>query len=68
MSKGSSASAAPRLIKQSVGLIGAGRMGTGIGISLLRQQRELHIKVNKKRFGADRLISAGAREHTSIAE
>ncbi|SFN81479.1 3-hydroxyisobutyrate dehydrogenase [Bradyrhizobium sp. Rc3b] len=43
-------------------------MGTGIGISLLRQQSELHIKVNKNRFGADRLMGAGAREHTSIAE
>lgn len=68
MSKGSSANAAPKTIKQSIGLIGAGRMGTGIGISLLRQQNELHIKVNKNRFGADRLMGAGAREHASIAE
>ncbi|MDA9404539.1 MULTISPECIES: NAD(P)-dependent oxidoreductase [Bradyrhizobium] len=68
MSKRSSANAAPKAIKQSVGLIGAGRMGTGIGISLLRRQSELHIKVNKNRFGADRLTGGGAREHTSIAE
>ncbi|UWU75995.1 NAD(P)-dependent oxidoreductase [Bradyrhizobium huanghuaihaiense] len=68
MSNGSSANAAPKTIKQSIGLIGAGRMGTGIGISLLRQQSELHIKVNKNRLGADRLTGAGAREHASIAE
>ncbi|MBH5372922.1 NAD(P)-dependent oxidoreductase [Bradyrhizobium glycinis] len=67
MSEGSSANAADKTIKQSIGLIGAGRMGTGIGISLLRHQRELHIKVNKNRLGADRLTGAGAREHTSIA-
>ncbi|WP_407193262.1 NAD(P)-dependent oxidoreductase [Bradyrhizobium sp. STM 3566] len=53
--------------KRSVGLIGTGRMGTGIGISLLRHQSELHIKANKSRRGANRLTAAGAREHTSIA-
>lgn len=68
MSKGSSAYASPNTIKQSIGLIGAGRMGTGIGISLLRRQCELYIKANKNRCGADRLTRAGAREHTSIAE
>ncbi|MDA9443363.1 hypothetical protein XH98_30620 [Bradyrhizobium sp. CCBAU 51745] len=68
MSKGSSANAAPKTIKQSIGLIGVGRMGTGIGISLLRRQSELHIKVNKNRSGAVRLTGGGAREHTSIAE
>ncbi|MCK1710490.1 hypothetical protein IVA83_15775 [Bradyrhizobium sp. 143] len=29
---------------------------------------ELHIKANKTRFGADRLISAGPLEHPSITE
>ncbi|MCK1641434.1 NAD(P)-dependent oxidoreductase [Bradyrhizobium sp. 157] len=43
-------------------------MGTGMGISLLRHQIELHIKANKNRFGADRLTNAGAHEHPSIAE
>lgn len=43
-------------------------MGSGMGISLLRHQMELHIKANKTRFGADRLISAGALEHPSITE
>lgn len=38
-------------------------MGSGMGISLLRHQMELHIKANRTRFGADRLISAGAPEH-----
>ncbi len=43
-------------------------MGTGMGISLLRHQIELHIKANKNRLGADRLIDAGAHEHPSIAD
>ncbi|WP_425364279.1 hypothetical protein [Bradyrhizobium barranii] len=43
-------------------------MGTGIGISMLRQQIELHIKANKNRFGADRLTGAGAHDHPSISE
>ncbi|SFI62293.1 NAD(P)-dependent oxidoreductase [Bradyrhizobium sp. Gha] len=68
MSKGSSVNAPLKTIKQCIGLIGAGRMGTGIGMSLLRQQFELHIKVNKNRLGADRLTGAGAREHKSLAE
>ncbi|MGY3347215.1 3-hydroxyisobutyrate dehydrogenase [Bradyrhizobium sp. USDA 4472] len=68
MSKGSSVNAPSTTIKQCIGLVGAGRMGTGIGISLLRQQSELHIKVNKNRLGADRLTGAGAREHKSLAE
>ncbi|MGY3622106.1 NAD(P)-dependent oxidoreductase [Bradyrhizobium sp. USDA 10063] len=53
---------------QRIGLIGAGRMGTGMGISLLRHGTELHIKANKSRTGADRLIGMGAHEHASIAE
>ncbi|WP_445220057.1 NAD(P)-dependent oxidoreductase [Bradyrhizobium sp. Pa8] len=57
---------ASRAAQQKIGLIGLGRMGTGMGISLLRHQMELHIKANKNRFGADRLISAGAHEHPSI--
>ncbi|MDN4985425.1 MULTISPECIES: NAD(P)-dependent oxidoreductase [Bradyrhizobium] len=64
----SSPNVAPKTAKQRIGLIGAGRMGTGIGISLLRHQIELHIKANKTRFGADRLTGAGAHEHPSIAE
>lgn len=59
---------APHAAKHRVGLIGLGRMGTGMGISLLRHQVELHIKANKDRFGADRLTGAGAYEHPSIAE
>ncbi|WP_082641555.1 NAD(P)-dependent oxidoreductase [Bradyrhizobium yuanmingense] len=59
---------APKTARQRIGLIGAGRMGTGIGISLLRQDIDLHIKVNKSRVGADRLTGAGAHEHCSIAE
>ncbi|MGY8663844.1 NAD(P)-dependent oxidoreductase [Bradyrhizobium sp. UFLA05-109] len=53
---------------QRIGLIGIGRMGTGMGISLLRHRVELHIKANKNRFGADRLTGAGAHEHPSVAE
>ncbi|MEX2697192.1 NAD(P)-dependent oxidoreductase [Rhizobium mongolense] len=53
---------------QKIGLVGAGRMGTGMGISLLRHGTELHIKANKSRIGAERLVSMGAYEHTSIAE
>lgn len=66
--KDSSPNVAPETPKQRIGLIGVGRMGTGMGISLLRHQIELHIKANKNRFGADRLTGAGAREHASIAE
>lgn len=54
--------------RQRIGLIGAGRMGTGIGISLLRHGIELHVKANKDRIGADRLIGTGACEQASIAE
>ncbi|MCA6108001.1 NAD(P)-dependent oxidoreductase [Bradyrhizobium sp. CNPSo 4026] len=43
-------------------------MGTGIGISLLRHGAELHIKANKNRAGAERLIGMGACEHACIAE
>ncbi|MCP3476084.1 NAD(P)-binding domain-containing protein [Bradyrhizobium sp. CCGUVB1N3] len=59
---------APKAAKQGIGLIGIGRMGTGMGISLLRHQVELHIKANKDRFGANRLTSAGAHEHLSVAD
>ncbi|WP_271575127.1 NAD(P)-dependent oxidoreductase, partial [Bradyrhizobium sp. CCBAU 11361] len=62
-----SSSLAPKRGEQRIGLIGAGRMGTGIGISLLRHQTELHIKANKNRFGADRLTGAGAHEHPTIS-
>lgn len=58
----------PRTATERVGLIGVGRMGTGIGISLLRHPIELHIKANRNRLGADRLIGAGAHEHPCIAE
>ncbi|WIW50589.1 NAD(P)-dependent oxidoreductase (plasmid) [Bradyrhizobium sp. 62B] len=54
--------------KQRIGLIGVGRMGSGMGISLLRRQFELHIKANIHRHGADRLAAAGAYEHPSVAE
>ncbi|WP_271519356.1 NAD(P)-dependent oxidoreductase [Bradyrhizobium sp. CCBAU 53380] len=60
--------AGAKTAKQKVGLVGVGRMGTGIGLSLLRRQLELHIKANKNRAGADRLTSAGACEHSSMAE
>ncbi|WP_083519289.1 NAD(P)-dependent oxidoreductase [Bradyrhizobium jicamae] len=64
----SSPNVVPKTTKQRIGLIGAGRIGTGIGISLLRHQLELYIKANRNRFGADRLSNAGAHEHPSIAE
>ncbi|MFH0302672.1 NAD(P)-dependent oxidoreductase [Bradyrhizobium sp. 31Argb] len=60
--------ATPMPARQKIGLIGAGRMGTGIGISLLRHGAELHIKANKNRRGAERLIGMGACERASIAE
>ncbi|MGL3104728.1 NAD(P)-dependent oxidoreductase [Bradyrhizobium sp. BR 1432] len=58
----------PKTPKRRIGVVGVGRMGTGMGISLLRSQVELHIKANKNCAGADRLTDAGAREHSSIAE
>lgn len=64
----SSPNVLPETSKLRIGLIGTGRMGTGMGISLLRRQTELHIKANKNRFGADRLTRAGALEHPSIAD
>ncbi|MCK1727447.1 NAD(P)-binding domain-containing protein [Bradyrhizobium sp. 142] len=60
--------ATPGKVGQRIGLIGAGRMGTGIGISLLRHGTELHIKVNRTRVGAERLTGMGAHEHTAISE
>ncbi|XIA67574.1 hypothetical protein ACFIOY_19440 [Bradyrhizobium sp. TZ2] len=51
---------------QTIGLIGAGRIGTGIGLSLLRHGAELHIKANKNRTGAEGLIRVGAYEHTPL--
>lgn len=60
--------ARPKAANQKIGLIGVGRMGTGMGLCLLRHQVELHIKANKSRFGADRLAAAGALEHPSMAE
>ncbi|MCP3392128.1 NAD(P)-dependent oxidoreductase [Bradyrhizobium sp. CCGB12] len=60
--------ATPGTARQRIGLIGAGRMGTGMGISLLRHGAELHIKANKSRVGAERLIGMGAYEHTAISE
>ncbi|WP_338695267.1 NAD(P)-binding domain-containing protein [Bradyrhizobium sp. 26S5] len=67
-SEASSQNPGPNNAKRRIGLVGVGRMGTGIGISLMRHQIELHIKANKNRFGADRLATAGACEHPSIAE
>ncbi|MVT54183.1 NAD-binding protein [Bradyrhizobium yuanmingense] len=60
--------ATPGTAGQRIGLIGAGRMGTGIGISLLRHGAELHIKANRNRVGAERLTGMGAYEHTAISE
>jgi 3-hydroxyisobutyrate dehydrogenase-like beta-hydroxyacid dehydrogenase len=58
----------PEVAGQDIGLIGAGRMGTGMGISLMRHGAQLHIKPNANRIGADRLIGLGAHEYPSIAE
>ncbi len=53
---------------QDIGLIGAGRMGTGIGISLLRHGANVRVKSNTNRAGIDRLIQLGAQECFSIAQ
>ncbi|WP_084804114.1 NAD(P)-dependent oxidoreductase [Bradyrhizobium sp. NAS80.1] len=63
-----SSTAMPGTAGQRIGLIGAGRKGTGIGLSLLRHGSELHIKVNRTGAGAERLTGMGAHEHTSFSE
>lgn len=58
----------PHLSGQAVGLVGAGRMGTGIGLCLLRQGAKLRVIANKDRSGTNELIDNGATESRSLAE
>jgi len=44
----------------TVGLIGLGMMGQGIGINLLRRGFRLTVSAHRDRTGADRLMDAGA--------
>jgi 3-hydroxyisobutyrate dehydrogenase-like beta-hydroxyacid dehydrogenase len=47
---------------KKIGLIGVGRMGTGMGMCLLRHGANLYLKANSNRTGIDKLINANARE------
>ncbi|MDO3340065.1 NAD(P)-dependent oxidoreductase [Mycobacteroides abscessus subsp. abscessus] len=58
----------PHLSGQAVGLVGAGRMGKGIGLCLLRQGAKLRVIANKDRSGTNELIDHGATESRSLAE
>ncbi|MBN7300487.1 NAD(P)-dependent oxidoreductase [Mycobacteroides abscessus subsp. bolletii] len=58
----------PQLSGRTVGLVGAGRMGTGIGLCLLRQGAKLRVIANNDRSGTNELIEHGASESRSLAE
>jgi 3-hydroxyisobutyrate dehydrogenase len=58
----------PDVKDQSIGLIGAGRMGTGMGLCLLRHGAALSVKSNARREGIEYLKQAGASEVNSIPE
>lgn len=48
-----------------VGLIGAGLMGRGMGLSLLRHGHALHLVGHRQRRTIDELVGLGALEHDS---
>jgi 3-hydroxyisobutyrate dehydrogenase-like beta-hydroxyacid dehydrogenase len=58
----------PTVAGQDIALIGIGRMGTGMGLSLLRHGAHLYVKGNSNRAGLDRLINHGAKESPSLPE
>lgn len=51
---------------KKIALIGAGRMGTGMGLCLLRHGAKLYVKTNNNRKGIDRLIENGAIQTPTI--
>ena len=52
----------------TIGLVGLGLMGRGIGLSLLRAGHTLNILPNRRRETAEELIDAGATEVATPAE
>ncbi|MUM18042.1 NAD(P)-dependent oxidoreductase [Mycobacterium sp. CBMA271] len=60
--------AKPELSGRTVGLVGAGRMGTGIGRCLLGQGAELRVMANKDRSGVNELVEHGASESHSLSQ
>lgn len=58
----------PRVANVSIGLIGAGRMGVGMGANLLRNGALLNIKGNNKQENIARLVDMGAHTCSSIKE
>lgn len=55
-------------MKQSIGFIGAGMMGSGICANLLRAGYPLSVIVHRNRAPIDALVRAGAREAAGIGE
>jgi 3-hydroxyisobutyrate dehydrogenase-like beta-hydroxyacid dehydrogenase len=51
-----------------VGLIGAGIMGHGVGLNLLRAEHDLVVIAHRNRASIDDLVSRGATEASSIPE
>lgn len=58
----------PDVKGQIIGLIGAGRMGTGMGLCLLRHGASLSVKSNIRREGIESLKQAGASEVNFVQE
>ncbi|MEX3953356.1 NAD(P)-dependent oxidoreductase [Paraburkholderia sp. EG287A] len=58
----------PNVDGKDIALIGVGRIGTGIGINLIRHGARLHVMANKNRNGVDCLLKLGASECMSVAE
>ena len=54
--------------KQTVGLVGAGLMGRGIGKNLLEKEFDLTVVAHRNRAVVDELIGLGATEVGSVAE
>lgn len=56
----------PAVSGKNIGLVGVGKMGTGIGKNLLSQGAFLRVKGKKNREGIDFLLRRGAKEYFSV--